>query len=114
MSLLRKLVEHALDAFEGPDEQRRLQAALFVGAYRFLSIGGTVSLSDELTLAEVVALEEAQKQIETEQLERLADALQAPHGLGVAVARKRVDGGKALDKALTQLALTQRPQGGAS
>lgn len=107
MNLLRKLAEQALAAFEGEKDATRARAALFVGAYRFLVIGGTVGLGDELEPGEIAALEAARVHLETESLERLADALQAPHGLGAAVARKRLDGGKTLDQAIVKVALAQ-------
>jgi hypothetical protein len=101
MSLLRTLIERARpEAEKVAGEGRWLTLALATAARRFLLIGGTVSLSDELSEAEVVALEEARERLEVERLEALAEALQAPKGLGKAVARARLDGGAELAAAL--------------
>jgi len=108
--LLRKLVDQARSEIpaEGITAEKRDKVALFAGAARFFKLGGVVTLGDDLSLEEIEALDSARIIHEAEELGRLAEALQAPFGLGRAIALRRIDGGRALERAVLELAAKKK------
>ena len=98
-TLLRALIDEARPACGG-----KLELAVGVAAYRYRRLGGVVLNTDQLSSAEIVALEAAEERIEAERTARLARALRSP--LGPELALEPVDGGAAKRRTLLQDAVS--------